>query len=111
MSRGPLLDRSLRSLLGGPTRGKCRHGDGHESCTLTLKGWYGEDGSGYECQLAPPVPCKTCDGAGEIEVQVRNADGTEDPRRKPCLPCRGHGKVAGPHFPWRREPPEGAAEW
>jgi hypothetical protein len=104
-------------LYGNPLRttprGKCRYGPRHESVQLVDGEWLGEDSYSYECALAPEQQCTVCAGAGEIELSAAEAQLAQydeaqgaTTRKKPCLPCRGLGYVAGPHWPFRfPEPP------
>lgn len=110
MSR--LLDDFLyRTSLLTVVRGKCRY-DRHESVRLVDGEWWGESSRGYECAFAPEHQCPVCNGAGEIEISVSEAelaqyDGAGPPKnRKPCRPCGATGYVPGPHWPYRYpEPP------
>ena len=106
-----LLDDLLyRTTLLTVVRGKCGYWAQnlrHESVRLVDNQWFGEDSRSYECPFAPQAPCPVCQGAGFIELPVAEAalaqyDGhTNNPTRKPCLPCAGSGYVPGPHWPYR----------
>jgi serine/threonine protein kinase len=52
------------------------------------------------CKGATQVPCKTCDGKGNVERtrRVRSADGTTRDERyqEVCQSCRGYGRVTCP---------------
>lgn len=125
------LNRDWNRFLGH-TRGKCRYGPNHESCTRVGDFWRGESTNDFACDMAPSQICPKCEGAREIElapdeaivrqydgpVQVwgdgvrrRDAlDGTQNAwgdgkRWVPCLVCEGQGTVPGPHWPWRHDHP------
>jgi hypothetical protein len=86
------------------TRAKCRFGPNHESVRLVGDEWWGEDSRDIACALAPPDPCATCAGAGEVELvgdELAMARQSGGPTRRPCTPCGGLGRVPGPHWPWR----------
>jgi hypothetical protein len=95
------------------TRGKCSHGDSHESVRLVDGEWWGETTNDTACPYAPEDQCVTCAGRGFHEVRGQAAEqlaldghpvdvvGGEKVARKPCPPCRGSGYQPGPHWPWR----------
>jgi hypothetical protein len=104
-----LLDdlRADQFLKWTVVRGKCSHGDRHESVREVGGQWYGESSNSFDCDYAPQDQCEPCNGRGYIELspaeaQLAQYDGPGDtpPERLACGVCSGSGFVPGPHWPW-----------